>query len=104
MFNPELGSKYIFGPEDEGMLLTSEGGPEGIVANWTPKRIVIDYNAATADLMHDEYQNPGSTIGPFFDAMKHKIKLPIVDRMGNPIDLAKMEADARYMLDPNNAF
>ena len=55
-------------------------------------------------MLDGEYQNPGSTIDPFFDVMKHKIKLPIVDRMGNPIDLEKMEADARYMLDPNNAF
>ena len=102
MFNPELGSKYIFGPEDEGKLLSPEGGPEGIVANWTPKRIVIDYNTATGYLMDAEYQDPGSTISPFFYTMKHEIKLPIVDTKGNPIDLIKMEADARYMLDPNN--
>ena len=103
-FNPELGKKYIFGPEDETKLIEQWDASEGLVANWTPKRIVIDYNSATGDLMHDEYQNPGSTIGPFFYAMQHKIKIPIVDRMGNPIDLKKMEADARYMLDPKNAF
>ena len=102
IFNPELGSKYIFGPEDEGKLLSPEGGPEGIVANWTPKRIVIDYNTATGYLMDAEYQDPGSTISPFFYTMKHEIRLPIVDTKGNPIDLEKMEADARYMLDPNN--
>ena len=105
VFNPELGSKYIFGPEDEVKLLAPEdreGDSEALVANWTPKRIVIDYDTATGYLLDGEYQNPGSTIGPFLDLMKHKIKLPIVDRIGMPIDLKKMEADARYMLDPNN--
>ena len=98
-FNPELGTKYIFGPEDAPKLIEPmDYASEALVANWVPKRIVIDYNAATGDLMHDEYQNPGSTIGPFFYAMQHKIKLPVVDRMGNPIDFNKMEDDARYML------
>ena len=101
-FNALLGTKYILGPEDEAKLINSLESSEALVSNWTPKRIVIDYNNATGDLMSDEYQNPGSTIGPFFYAMKNEMKLPIVDTMGNPIDLDKMEADARYMLDPNN--
>lgn len=98
LFNPELGAKYIFGPEDAPKLMERMASSEALVANWVPKRIVIDYNTATGDLMDNEYQNPGSTIGPFFYAMQHKIKLPIVDRMGNPIDLKQMEDDASYML------
>jgi len=97
-FNAQLGSKYIVGPEDAPKLLEPMDASEALVANWVPKRIVIDYNAATGDLMDNEYQNPGSTIGPFFYAMQHKIKLPVVDRMGNPIDLKQMEDDASYML------
>ena len=94
-FNPQLGSRYIIGPEDAPKLIEPEGSTEALVANWTPKRIVINTAAAAGDLRAEEYHSGGGVIGPFIYAMQHKIKLPIVDTMGNPVDLMKLEDEAR---------
>ena len=94
-FNSQLGSRYILGPEDAPKLIEPEGSTEALVANWTPKRIIINTAAAAGDLRAEEYHGGGSVIGPFIYAMQHKIKLPIVDTMGNPVDLMKLEDAAR---------
>lgn len=92
-FNAQLGARYIIGPEDQVKLIEPEGSTEALVANWTPKRIVIKYDAAVNDLRAEEYHNSGS-IGPVIYALKNRVKLPIVDTMGNPVDLRKLEDDA----------
>jgi hypothetical protein len=94
-FNAQLGSKYIVGPEDAPKLIEPIESSEALVANWAPKRIVIDTAAAARDLRAEEYHSNGGVIGPFIYAMQYKIKLPIVDTMGNPVDLRKLEDAAR---------
>jgi hypothetical protein len=94
-YNIELGKKYIIGPEDASKINEPDGSTEALVANWTPKRIIIDVKAAADDLRFEERSAGGGVIGPFIYALQHKIKLPIADTMGNPVDLRKLEDDAR---------
>jgi hypothetical protein len=91
-FRPALSHSYILGPEDAGKLIDTYESPEALVANWTPKCIVIDVPRAINDLRLDEQFEGGDPIGFFVHAMKNKFgSMPKVDTMGNPLDLQRFE-------------
>ena len=95
-FNTSLRHSYIFGPEDAGKLINPEGSPEALVANWSPKRIVIDVRRAINDLRLDAQFSSGDPIGSFVRDMNDKFSsLPKVDTTGKPVDLIKFEETAR---------
>ena len=81
---------------DEGKLIEPYSRPEALVANWSPKNIVVDVNRAINDLRLDEQFEGGDPIGAFVHAMKNKFgSMPKVDTMGNPLDLQRFEELAR---------
>jgi hypothetical protein len=95
-YRPALSHNYIFGPDDEGKLIEPYSSPEALVANWSPKNIVVDVNRAINDLRLDEQFEGGDPIGAFVHAMKNKFgSMPKVDTMGNPLDLQRFEELAR---------
>lgn len=95
-YRPTLSHSYILGSDDEGKLIEPYSSPEALVANWSPKNIVVDVSRAINDLRLDEQFEGGDPIGAFVHAMKNKFgSMPKVDTMGNPLDLSKFEELAR---------
>lgn len=95
-FRPALSHSYILGPDDAGKLFEPYSSPEALVANWSPKNIVVDVRRAINDLRLDEQFEGGDPIGVFVHAMKNKFgSMPKVDTMGNPLDLQRFEELAR---------
>ena len=102
VFNQRLGRDYIFGPEDAGKLEMGidedrVNRPEGLVANWKPKKIVIDTRGALSDLVGEEIISGVNIINPFFEEMRKLSSrgMPIVDTDGDPIDLDSLESKVR---------
>jgi hypothetical protein len=95
-FNTSLRHSYILGPEDAGKLIDAYDSQEALVANWSPKNIVVDVPRAINDLRLDEQFEGGDPIGDFVHAMKNKFgSMPKVDTMGNPLDLQRFEEMSR---------